>query len=110
MSKNRNDSRLVYSTESGRIKEQPETATPPPTDGIVRISYETKGRNGKGVTVIRGLGLAGKELQQLAKKLKQRCGTGGSVKDFNIEIQGDHRQLLKTQLEGQSYAVKFSGG
>jgi len=104
------DSRLVYSTESGRIKETPNTATPPKGDGIVRIRRETAGRKGKGVTTITGIELDQKALTTLAKELKQLCGTGGSVKDFVIEIQGDHREKLKAALETKGYTVKLAGG
>ncbi len=79
-------------------------------DGIVRIRRETAGRKGKGVTTVTGVPLAEKPLKQLAKKLKQQCGTGGSVKDGIIEIQGDHRETLKLALEKQGYTVKLAGG
>lgn len=103
-------SRLVYSTETGRIKEMP-TATPAPQgDGIVRIRRETAGRNGKGVTTISGLLLDEAELKNIAKQLKQLCGVGGSVKDGVIEIQGDHRDKLKAELEKRGHTVKLAGG
>lgn len=79
-------------------------------DGIVRIRRETAGRKGKGVTTVTGVPLAEKPLKQLAKKLKQQCGTGGSVKEGVIEIQGDHRETLKLALEKQGYTVKLAGG
>lgn len=79
-------------------------------DGIVRIRRETAGRKGKGVTTVTGVPLAEKALKQLAKKLKQQCGTGGSVKEGVIEIQGDHRDTLKQALEKQGYTVKLAGG
>jgi translation initiation factor 1 len=82
----------------------------PPSDGIVRISRETKGRKGKGVTLIGGLPLAQKDLKALAKKLKAKCGTGGTVKEGVIEIQGDQRDLLVAELSQQGYTVKRSGG
>jgi len=105
------NSRLVYSTDQGRVK----TADAPaqktaPSDGIVRIKRETKGRKGKGVSLITGLPLTEPELKALAKSLKQLCGTGGAVKDGVIEIQGDHREVLKTALEKQAYTVKLAGG
>jgi translation initiation factor 1 len=111
---------LVYSTESGRTCpdcQQPRNECQcsdreaiPGGDGIVRISRETKGRKGKGVTLIRGIPLAEKELKALAKKLKAKCGTGGTVKDCVIEIQGDQRDLLVTELSQQGYTVKRAGG
>ncbi|MEX0624247.1 translation initiation factor Sui1 [Saccharospirillum sp.] len=111
---------LVYSTESGRTCpdcQQPRNQCQcnaqdaiPEGDGIVRISRETKGRKGKGVTLIRGISLAEKDLKALAKKLKAKCGTGGTVKDGVIEIQGDQRDLLVTELSQQGYTVKRAGG
>lgn len=83
--------------------------TPKTGDGIVRLTRETKGRKGKGVTLITGLNLEEKELKALAKKLKALCGSGGTIKDGVIEIQGDHRTALKSTLE-KSYTVKIAGG
>ncbi len=105
-------SKLVYSTESGRIrqKENKKQQSTPPQDGIVRLMRQTKGRKGKGVTLITGLPLATKELKQLATTLKQKCGCGGSVKNGIIEIQGDHRSMLETELVALNYKVKRSGG
>ena len=102
-------SQLVYSTDVGRIK-QPTTQESAKTDGIVRIRHETKGRKGKGVTTVSGVNLAEAALKTLAKLLKQTCSTGGTVKEKVIEIQGDHRQILKTELEKRGYKVKLAGG
>jgi len=104
------NSRLVYSTETGRIRETPVKSEPPKTDGIVRIRRETSGRKGKGVTTITGIALEGQALAALAKELKQQCGTGGSVKDAVIEIQGDHRDKIRQLLEQRGYTVKLAGG
>ncbi|TFH87805.1 translation initiation factor Sui1 [Billgrantia azerbaijanica] len=114
---------LVYSTEHGetcpgcrqpitecRCAEQAEEARLAALDGIVRIRRETSGRKGKGVTTISGVPLPEKELKALAKALKQRCGTGGAVKAGVIEIQGDHREALKAELERRGYRVKLAGG
>lgn len=79
-------------------------------DGIVRIGRETKGRKGKGVTLISGLPLDEAALRILARQLKQRCGSGGTVKERVIEIQGDHRSLLIDELTKQGYRVKQAGG
>ena len=121
MSKRKNtDSRLVYSTDGGRLCPQClrtvvncvcGTSKPAATgDGIVRLHRETKGRGGKAVTVIKGLPLSGDELRSLASQLKKKCGVGGALKDDNIEIQGDQRDLLKGELEKLGYHVKISGG
>jgi predicted translation initiation factor SUI1 len=75
---------------------------------VVRVGRETKGRRGKGVTTVADVPLG--EVEDLAAKLKQRCGTGGSVKDGRIEIQGDQRERLVALLEGMGYRVKRVGG
>ena len=121
MSKRKNsNSRLVYSTDIGRRCPQCQRAVadcvcgrdrPVATgDGIVRLHRETKGRGGKAVTIIKGLPLSGTALKSLAKELKQKCGVGGALKDDNIEIQGDQRNILKEELEKRGYPVKISGG
>lgn len=104
------DSDLVYSTDSGRIQPQADQPQRGPSDGIVRIQRETKGRKGKGVTLIKGLPLTADELKPLAKQLKKHCGVGGSVKGFEIEIQGDQRETCKSFLQKQGYQVKLAGG
>ena len=82
----------------------------PVGDGVVRVSRETKGRKGKGVTLITGVPLDENKLRNLGKQLKRRCGAGGTVKDRVIEIQGDHRDLLIEELKKQGYTVKRAGG
>ena len=104
------NSRLVYSTETGRVKEETTAATLPQGDGIVRIRRETAGRNGKGVTTVSGVPLDEIQLKDLAKSLKVLCGVGGSVKDGVIEIQGDQRSKLKAELEKRGFTVKLAGG
>jgi translation initiation factor 1 len=110
---------LVYSTDSGRhcpecnqpIKEcSCKDPVRPQGDGIVRLSRETKGRKGVGVTLITGVPLNDDELKELCKQLKKKCGAGGSVKDGVIEIQGDKRDLLLPELEKKGWKVKKSGG
>jgi translation initiation factor 1 len=80
------------------------------SDGIVRVSRETQGRKGKGVTVIAGLGLAAAELDALATELKKRCGSGGSVENGRIEIQGDHRDRLVEELTRRGWKTRRAGG
>jgi translation initiation factor 1 len=108
----RDDSRLVYSSQPGRIgpKKAPLPPRRPRGDGIVRVRRELKGRRGKTVTTIAGLSLPDDELRALGSELKRRCGTGGSVKDGVIEIQGDHRDALIADLEDRGYTVKRAGG
>lgn len=77
---------------------------------VVRVGRETRGRKGKGVTVVTGVPLAGDALDELASRLKRLCGSGGTVKDGVIEIQGDHRDLLVAELAKHGWTVKRSGG
>ena len=113
-------SRLVYSTDFGRAC--PQCGKPvaecvcrkgspqAPTDGIVRVRREVKGRKGKTVTTITGIPLDEERLHELASELKRQCGTGGSVKDGVIILQGDHCDALIPLLQKRGYTVKRSGG
>ena len=114
-------SRPVYSTESGRLCPQcgqpqngcqckKDQRRPTSTDATVTIWLERKGRGGKEVSVIRDLPLNTMELQLLASTLKKLCGTGGTVSNGCIEIQGNHRDTLKHYLQQQRHAVKLAGG
>lgn len=114
------DSSLVYSSEHGRMC--PKCQQPVPkcicnkkknytsSDGIVRVSRETKGRKGSGVTLISGVPGDEETLKKLAADLKKKCGAGGALKDGIIEIQGDHRDRLFSELEKLGFKVKRSGG
>jgi len=118
--RNADKSRLVYSTDGGRLCPQCHRPVadcvcgrdrPAATgDGIVRLRRETKGRGGKAVTIVSGIPLAPDALKALAKTLKQKCGVGGAVKNTDIEIQGDQRAVLKPALEKLGYTVKLAGG
>lgn len=88
----------------------PKSPARPQGDGFVRVGRETKGRRGKGVTTVTGLPLDQDGLLVLAAKLKSGCGTGGTVKDDRIEIQGDHRETVVVELEKLGYKVKRTGG
>jgi translation initiation factor 1 len=79
-------------------------------DGIIRVQREVKGRKGKTVTTVSGFQIDSVELKNLATKLKRRCGTGGSVKDGVIIIQGDHRDALIAELKNRGFKAKISGG
>ncbi len=108
-------SKVVYSTEGGRLC--PDCGHPSeecrchaqsrrtPT-GPVRVRLEKKGRKGKSVTVVEGLPLDDVELAALGKKLKTRCGAGGTVKDGTVEIQGDHRDTVRQVLEAEGYSPR----
>ncbi|MTD25787.1 stress response translation initiation inhibitor YciH [Erwinia sorbitola] len=104
------NSRLVYSTETGRIEEPKVAVQRPKGDGIVRIQRQTSGRKGKGVCLISGIDLDDSELNKLTAELKKKCGCGGALKEGIIEIQGDKRDLLKTLLEAKGFKVKLAGG
>jgi translation initiation factor 1 len=78
--------------------------------GVVRVGRETKGRKGKGVTVITGLPLPIAQLEDMAKQLKIKCGCGGTVKNGVIEIQGEHRDTVVEELQRLGFNVKRSGG
>jgi translation initiation factor 1 len=111
---------LVYSTTAGRMC--PGCRRPAGeclcgreksmrvAEAVVRVSRETKGRNGKSVTVIRGLGLEPAALEQIGKQLRTACGSGGTVKDGVIEVQGDHCERVMQLLRGQGRVVKRAGG
>lgn len=81
-------------------------AQAPVGDGTIRVRLETKGRKGKGVTVITGVPLAPAELAALGKQLKQQCGAGGTVKEGAIEVQGDHCESLAEALKQRGWRVK----
>lgn len=107
------NSRLVYSTDDGdqrRSKTRAAKARAPelPRDGVVRVFREKGGRGGKTVTVVRGLPAG--DLATVASDLKRHCGSGGSVKDGAVEIQGDHREKAAARLTAQGYQVKLAGG
>jgi translation initiation factor 1 len=111
---------LVYSTDSGRMCPECRQAQAdcrckvlaarPVGDGIVRVSRETKGRAGKGVTVVKGVLLDVEALTALGKQLKALCGSGGTVKDGVIEVQGDHCDRVIEALKGKGFTVKRAGG
>lgn len=107
---NDDNSRLVYSTDTGRIKQEEVKPQRAKGDGVVRIQRQTSGRKGKGVCLITGVDLDDAALDKLAAELKKKCGCGGSVKDGIIEIQGDKRDLLKQLLETKGMKVKLAGG
>jgi translation initiation factor 1 len=130
MNRREDNSRLVYSSDSGRVKYdpkidptgtrrletlRPQTSKAPtgpvlPDDGIVRIFREKGGKGGKTVTAVHGLPKTGVDLQSLATELKRSCGAGGTLKDGVVEIQGDHREKVAEKLRAMGYQVKLAGG
>ncbi|HWA35392.1 MAG TPA: hypothetical protein VG737_14730 [Cyclobacteriaceae bacterium] len=108
------NNRTVWSSESGDIRKKEErratTKSLPPQQQTAYLHRETGGRGGKVVSVVKNLILNEDDLKALAKKLKQECGTGGTVKDGLIEIQGEHRQRIAEVLMKLGYKVKIAGG
>jgi len=115
------NTRLVYSTDGGRIAPPSRLARAPaptpaaaraaaPADGFVRVRRETAGRRGKTVTTITGLPNRPDELDALLKVLKQHCGAGGTREGAVLEIQGDHRARLQAKLTALGHNVKLAGG
>jgi translation initiation factor 1 len=115
--------RLVYSTDNGCVTTCPTCGLPykncrcsqpaqpaRKSDGIVRVMRDRKQRGGKTVTVISGVMGSEAELAVLAQQLKKLCGSGGTVKGGNIEIQGDHCEKVMTKLAALGYKVKCAGG
>jgi translation initiation factor 1 len=116
---------LVYSTEGGRMcpacrqplaacvcaaRAAQQAAAHWRGDGIVRVSRETQGRGGKAVTVVRGVDADADALAALGRRLRAACGSGGTVKDGVLEVQGDHRDRVVALLVLAGYTVKRAGG
>lgn len=120
MAKNNNlTGGLVYSTDAGRMCpncRQPisscvcKKSALPKGDGVVRVSRETKGRGGKSVTLVKGLALDAPSLAAIGKQLRAACGSGGTVKEGVIEIQGDHCETVLQALHKQGFGAKRAGG
>ena len=105
---------LVYSTEHGDLRQRQPSAAPglslPATQQTAFLQRASRGRGGKVVTLIKNLRLSPDDQKSLAKHLKQTCGTGGTIKDGVIEIQGDHRESLAAALQHLGYKTKLAGG
>mgnify|MGYP002397952114 CR=1 FL=1 len=111
--------KTVWSSESGDLRKKDLTPNPsptkrgeslPPQQQMIYLHRESSGRGGKAVSLVKGLILSEDDLKTLAKKLKQECGTGGTIKDGIIEIQGEHRQKISEILIKLGYKVKIAGG
>ncbi len=100
--------RLVYSTDNSAPKVAPNKVSRNTSDGIVWVRRESKKRAGRVVCVVEGL--VAEQIKSTCKELKSKCGTGGTVKNGVIEIQGDHRDQIRELLESKGLAVKLSGG
>ncbi|MCC6297987.1 MAG: translation initiation factor [Anaerolineales bacterium] len=119
--------KTVWSSEQGDLRKKDLTASTgsarrpnpsperrgeslPPHQQTIYLHRESAGRGGKAVTLVKNLVLSAEDMKLLVKKLKQECGTGGTVKDGVIEIQGEHREKIARVLMGMGYKVKIAGG
>ncbi|MBE9524289.1 MAG: stress response translation initiation inhibitor YciH [Chloroflexi bacterium] len=104
----------VWSSEHGDLRKENKKLTPmvskPAGQQLVYLHRESKGRGGKTVSLVKNLTLSENDLKKLAKKLKQACGSGGTIKNGVIEIQGEHRQKIADTLQKLGYSVRISGG
>ncbi|MBC7877360.1 MAG: translation initiation factor [Anaerolineales bacterium] len=107
------NNKTVWSSEDGDIRKK-NNLTPnkslPPQQQTIYLHRESSGRNGTPVSLVKNLVLSSDDLKALAKKLKQQCGTGGTIKDGVIEIQGEHREKIAGILQKLGYKVKIAGG
>jgi translation initiation factor 1 len=110
----KDEPRTVWSSEQGDLRKQKENPTHavslPARQQTVYLHRESGGRGGKPVTLVKNLALAPADLKALAKKLKQECGTGGTIKDGVLEMQGEQRQKIADVLQKLGYKVKIAGG
>jgi len=110
----KNEAKTVWSSEQGDLRQtdavRRRTASLPPSQQTIYLHRDSKGRGGKAVTLVKGLVLSEADMKELGKKLKQLCGSGGTVKDDLIEIQGEHREKIAETLRRMGYPVKIAGG
>ncbi len=110
----KNEPRTVWSSEQGDLRKKREDAAGvdslPPAQQTVYLHREASGRGGKAVTLVKNLVLSAEDMKSLTKKLKQECGTGGTIKNGIIEIQGEQRQRIAVVLQKLGYRVKIAGG
>lgn len=107
------NNKTVWSSEFGDLRKKETTTytkSLPPHQQTIYLHRESSGRGGKSVSLVKGLMLSDDDLKALAKKLKQECGTGGTIKNGVIEIQGEHRQKISEILIKLGYKVKIAGG
>lgn len=106
--------KTVWSSEQGDLRKEKRSSASnpslPPQQQTVYLQRESSGRHGKPVTLVKNLLLSADNLKALAKKLKQECGTGGTIKEGVIEIQGEQRQKVADVLQTLGYKVKIAGG
>ena len=110
----KDEHRTVWTSDQGDLRKNEsgarKTISLPPQQQTIYLHRDSKGRGGKTVTLVKKLVLSEADMHELAKKLKQVCGSGGTVKDDLIEIQGEHRDTLVAELSNRGYTVKKAGG
>lgn len=109
----KDNNRTVWSSEDGDLRKKNELTTNkslPPQQQTIYLHRESSGRGGTPVSLVKNLVLSADDMKALAKKLKQGCGTGGTIKDGMIEIQGEHREKIAGILQKLGYKVKIAGG
>ena len=111
------NNKTVWSSEQGDLRKTPSPRPSPegrggiaPQQQTIYLHRESAGRGGKAVTLVKNLVLSAEEMKSLAKRLKQECGTGGTIKNGVIEIQGEHRERIAGLLTKLGYKVKIAGG
>ena len=114
----KDNNRTVWSSEQGLPlsgvrrtgSKRRKIASLPPHQQTIYLHRDSKGRGGKPVTLVKNLVLSEEDMKELAKRLKQVCGSGGTVKDEIVEIQGEHREKISDELKRMGYKVKIAGG
>ena len=110
----KSESRTVWSSDQGDQRKQQsghqKVKSLPPQQQTAYLHRDSKGRGGGVMTMVKNLALSDEEMKDLAKKLKQLCGSGGTVKEGVIEIQGEHREKIAEALKKMGYKVKIAGG
>jgi len=110
----KDNDRTVWSSGQGDLRRKESASRKyvslPPQQQTVYLHRDSKGRGGKPVSLVKNLVLSEEDMKELAKRLKQLCGSGGTVKDNNIEIQGEHREKIAEELKKIGYKVKIAGG
>jgi translation initiation factor 1 len=108
------NNKTVWSSEQGDLRKQNKkpsnTKSLPSNQQVIYLHRESAGRGGKPVTLVKNLVLSAEDMKSLTKQLKQECGSGGTVKDGIIEIQGEHREKIAGLLSQLGYKVKIAGG
>lgn len=106
--------RTVWSSDQGDLRKEEsnprKSISLPPHQQTIYLHRDSKGRGGSSVTLLKNLVLSQEDMKKLAKRLKQVCGSGGTIKENIIEIQGEHREKMAEELKKMGYKVKIAGG